>query len=158
MFKTTLWATDGSESADGALPYAKALAAGNDRRLAVVHCKEVFVGRGGGYPVLADEDELEAKIRNQVELLREEGIDASFTLASGPASHAAHMIVDVARDVDADVIVVGTRGHAPVTGLLLGGVTQRLLHIARCPILAVPTAVHAGAAEPAVREVAASRN
>ena len=35
-------------------------------------------------------------------------------------------------------IVVGTRGRTALTGLLLGGVTQRLLHIAPCPVLAVP--------------------
>jgi nucleotide-binding universal stress UspA family protein len=36
------------------------------------------------------------------------------------------------------VIVVGTRGRTPLAGLVLGGVTQRLLHIAPCPVLAVP--------------------
>lgn len=157
MFKTIVWATDGSESADRALPYAKALADGDDRKLVVVHSKEVFVGRAGGYPVLADEDELEAKIRGQVEQACAEGIDASFTLASGPALHAAHMIADTARDVHADVIVVGTRGHAPIAGLLLGSVTQRLLHIAPCPVLAVPAVAQADAPQEAALEAAASR-
>ena len=156
MFKTIVWATDGSASADQALPYAKALAEGDDRHLIVVHGKEVFIGRGGGYPVLADEDELEAKIRHQVEQLREEGIDAHFALVKGPEAHAAHMIADTARDAGADVIVAGTRGHAPVAGLLLGSVTQRLLHIAPCPVLAVPAATRSGAPEDAAREVAAS--
>lgn len=59
---------------------------------------------------------------------------------TGPASGAAHMIVDVAREVDADLIVVGTRGHTPIVELLLGSVTQRLLHIATCPVLTVPNA------------------
>ena len=157
MFKTIVWATDGSESADRALPYAKALADGEDRKLVVVHSKEVFVGRAGGYPVLADEDELEAKIRRQVEQGCAEGIDASLTLASGPASHAAHMIADTARDVHADVIVVSTRGHAPIAGLLLGSVTQRLLHIAPCPVLAVPAVAQADAPQEAALQAAASR-
>ena len=34
--------------------------------------------------------------------------------------------------------MVGTRGHTPLGGMLLGSVTQRLLHIAPCPVLAVP--------------------
>jgi nucleotide-binding universal stress UspA family protein len=148
MFKTILWASDGSDSADLALPYAKALASADGVRLAVVHGKELFVGRGGGYPVLADDEQIEAKIRRQVDEAREEGLDATFTLASGSAPHAAHMIADAAREVDADVIVVGTRGHSPVAGLLLGSVTQRLLHIAPCPVLVVPTAVRAGEREP----------
>ena len=43
-----------------------------------------------------------------------------------------------ATEADADLIVAGTRGHSPVAGLLLGSVTQRLLHIARRPVLTVP--------------------
>jgi nucleotide-binding universal stress UspA family protein len=68
------------------------------------------------------------------------------------------MLADTARDAGADVIVAGTRGHAPVAGLLLGSVTQRLLHIAPCPVLAVPAAVGSGAPEDAAREVAASQS
>lgn len=139
MFERIVWATDGSEAADRALPFAKEFAMGQGRSLVVVHSKERFLGgRGSGYPVLADEDELEAKIRAQVDQLREEGIDATFQLVSGAAGNTAHLVVDAAREVKADVIVVGTRGHAPVAGLLLGSVTQRLLHISPCPVLAVP--------------------
>jgi nucleotide-binding universal stress UspA family protein len=65
MFSTVIWATDGSEAADRALPYAKALVDGPGRTLVVVHCKELLTGRAGGYPVLADEGELQEKIRRQ---------------------------------------------------------------------------------------------
>lgn len=137
MFKTIMWATDGSDAADRALPFAKALADEEGGRLAVVHSKEMLVGRAGGYPVLADEDELEAKIREQVEGMCEEGLNADLTVISG-STNAAHMLADTARQLGVDVIVVGTRGHAPIAGLFVGGVTQRLLHIAPCPVLAVP--------------------
>jgi nucleotide-binding universal stress UspA family protein len=139
MFKTIVWASDGSENADKALPLAKELATGEGRSLVVVHSNERFVaGRGSGYPVLADEDELETKIKGQVEEAKSEGIDATFRLISGAGGQAAHMIAEAASEANADVIVVGTRGHSPVAGLLLGGVTQRLLHVAPCPVLAVP--------------------
>ena len=51
MFKTIIWATDGSEAADRALPYAEELAEGDDRALIVVHVKELLGGRAAGYPV-----------------------------------------------------------------------------------------------------------
>jgi nucleotide-binding universal stress UspA family protein len=143
MFKTVVFASDGSETADRALPYAKALATGEGRTLVVVHSKEILQGRPGGQPVLADEEDLETKIAGQVEEARTEGIDASFKVISGTSPHAAHMIGDVATEVGADVIVVGTRGHSAVAGLLLGSFTQRLLHISSCPVLAVPAGKHA---------------
>lgn len=143
MFKTIVWATDGSESANHALPYARAMAEGADARLVVVHIKEVFIGRAGGYPVLADEEDLEAEIRQRVEQLKDEGVDVSFRLVRGVEAHAAHMIAETAREEKADLVVVGTRGHAPIAGLLLGSVTQRLLHIAPCPILAIPAGAQA---------------
>jgi nucleotide-binding universal stress UspA family protein len=51
---------------------------------------------------------------------------------------AAHAIAELAESQGADIIAVGTRGHTALAGLLLGSVTQRLLHIAPCPVLAVP--------------------
>lgn len=140
MFTTIVWATDGSDAADQALPYAKALAEGVGHELVAVHSKEVFHGRAAGYPVLADEEELEAKIVRQVAEAREAGLDARLELV-GDVPGTAHMIADAALRLGADMIVVGTRGHGPVAGLLLGSVTQRLLHIAPCPVLAVPAAV-----------------
>lgn len=143
MFKTVLWATDGSETAAKALPYAIALAGRS--RLVVVHVREIFVGRGGGYPVVADESELRERIVAQVEALKGDGLDATFVVRTCTAGHAAHAIGDVARELEADLIVVGTHGYGRVAGLLLGSVTQGLLHSGVCPVLAVPT----GTAEPA---------
>ncbi len=158
MFETIMWATDGSEAADRALPYAKALAEGEDKSLVVAHCKELLIGgRAGGYPVFADEDELLAKIRGQVAEAKDEGLQVTLKIVATGSTSAAHVLADVAREFDADVIVVGTRGHAPVAGLLLGSVTQRLLHIASCPVLAVPTGKQAAAPEAELDAVHAAR-
>jgi nucleotide-binding universal stress UspA family protein len=138
MFTTIVWASDGSEAADFALPYAESFALQTGSTLVAVHCKEVLVGRAGGAPLLADEPDVEAKIRGQVDAAARNGIDVVFRLVSAAAPSAAHAIADVARELDADAIVVGTRGRTPVAGLLLGSVTQRLLHISPCPVLAVP--------------------
>jgi nucleotide-binding universal stress UspA family protein len=142
MFKTVVWATDGSESADAALAYAKSLVAESKGTLVVVHAEEhIYGGRAGGYPVLADSAEIEAKIRAQANELRSAGFAVIVEIGERRAGHAAHLIADVAREHDADAIVVGTRGLGPVAGLLVGSVTQRLLHMTSCPVLVVPASV-----------------
>ena len=67
-----------------------------------------------------------------------EGISATLRLSTGFAGRSADAIAGAARELGADVIVVGTRGRGPVASLLVGSVTQRLLHSAPCPLLAVP--------------------
>lgn len=139
MFKTILWATDGSETAARALPYALGLAEPDKAKLVVAHAREIFAGRGGGYPVLADENELRAQIGRQVEDLRSGGLDATFIVRTCTAGHAERTIAEIAEEVGADLIVVGTHGYGRVAGLLLGSVTRGLLHAGVCPVLAVPT-------------------
>ena len=73
MFKTILWATDGSETAALALPYALGLAEPDKAKVVVVHIREIFVGRAGGYPVIADEDDLREQIEQQVKDLQAVG-------------------------------------------------------------------------------------
>jgi nucleotide-binding universal stress UspA family protein len=154
MFKTIVWATDGSDAADAALPYVKGLAEGEGHKLVVVHSKELLHGRAGGYPMYADEDEVLAKIQRQANELRSEGLDVTLRIETVGAPGAAKTIADAARTFDADVIVVGTHGHTAIGGLLLGSVTQRLLHIASCPVLAIPAKVAAEEPEHELAEVA----
>ena len=52
----------------------------------------------------------------------------------------AKRLANLARDSSADLIVVGTRGRSALVGAIGGSVTQRLLHVAHCPVLAVPPA------------------
>ena len=140
MFKKVIWATDGSESADRALPLARTLASESEAPLVVVYCEEFTLpGKGGGsLPVHANEEEVEEKIQRQVAELSGDGLHATLEMDKSKVGNAAHVIADIAVRQQADLIVVGTRGHTTLGGLLLGSVTQRLLHIAPCPVLAVP--------------------
>jgi nucleotide-binding universal stress UspA family protein len=140
MYKHVIWATDGSEAADTALPHATALAAEGGGRLTVVYCVEFTLpGKGGGsVPIYANEAEIEEKIQRQLAELASKGTGATLERTRSKVGGAAHAIAEVAAKDHADVIVVGTRGRTPLAGLVLGGVTQRLLHIASCPVLAVP--------------------
>lgn len=155
MFKKVIWATDGSDSALRALPYAKALAQQDGGSLVVVHAVETYTGsRAAGLPVYVEEEELQKQTEAQVEELRNEGIDASLKMVTGLGVRAAHAIADAATEIGADVIVTGTRGHTSLGGLLLGSVTQRLLHIAQCPVMAVPAAASEASPETAAAAVA----
>jgi nucleotide-binding universal stress UspA family protein len=145
MFKTIIWATDGSHEAERALPSALDLAREGDAKLLVVHANELFGGRAGGVPRLADEDEIVRALRSKVHELVESGVDAEFRVIHGTNRDPGDLIAKVARESAADVIVVGTRGHGRLAGMLLGSVTQRLLHVAPCPVLAVPPSVEAPA-------------
>jgi len=139
MFDKVIWATDGSEFADEALPLAKRLASADGHELVIVHSTERVVGgRSAGEPLRTDEDDVQQKILQQVEEARAEGFNVTTKFGSGFTGHTADVIAEIAREVGADVIVVGTRGYGAVVGLLVGSVTQRLLHTAPCPVLAVP--------------------
>jgi nucleotide-binding universal stress UspA family protein len=141
MFKKIVWATDGSESADRALEVAKMLATEGGGELVAVHCQEMTLpGKGGGsYSVAANEQDLKAKIERQVSELAQGGISTTLESTRARVGGAAHAIAAAASAHECDAIVVGTRGHTPIAGLLVGSVTQRLLHIASCPVIAVPT-------------------
>jgi nucleotide-binding universal stress UspA family protein len=148
MFKTILWANDGSASADRALPVVKELGAARGSTLIVAHCRELLSGRAAGLPVNADEDELVAKVRKQADELESGGLDVRVEVVTTTGTNAPRVLADLARTDGADVIVVGTRGHSPLVGALLGSVTQRLLHIAPCPVLAIPAGEHVPSGEP----------
>lgn len=141
MFKKIVWATDGSDAADQTLPFVKQLAEEGGGELVVVHVEErTLPGKGGGrLPVAANEDELQEKIKQQVQELAGDGVKATLHTGCVSVGGAAQVIAEAARELHGDAIVVGTRGHTPLGGLLLGSVTQRLLHIAPCPVIAVPT-------------------
>ncbi len=141
MFKNVMWATDGSEHADRALEYAKQLVAGDGGTLHVTHIVEKLVGaRVAGQNANLNEGEVEAKIRRQAHDAEQEGLQVRLHVGAGRGGEIARRVADEAADVDADVIVVGTRGHSAVVTAVVGSVTQRLLHLTSRPVLAVPPA------------------
>ena len=137
MFKTIVWATDGSELADAALEYVRELAREDGSRIVAVHANEVMRGRSSGYAALADEPELEEKISKQVEELHNVGIDVTFEIRSGTKS-VATLIAEAADEADADLIVVATHGSGGVTAALMGSVARALCHTAKTPVLVIP--------------------
>jgi nucleotide-binding universal stress UspA family protein len=56
-------------------------------------------------------------------------------VVEGPAGQD---ILDAAED--AELIVVGARGHSELTQLIIGSVSQHVLHHARVPVVVIPHA------------------
>lgn len=54
-----------------------------------------------------------------------------------PAGDPAEEIIVTARDFDTDLVVVGARGRGGIARALLGSVSEKVLHHARCPVLIV---------------------
>jgi nucleotide-binding universal stress UspA family protein len=62
---------------------------------------------------------------------------AEIHFAEGPT---AQTIVDEARRLGADLLVMGLHSRTGLGRLLVGSVARRVLHLARQPVLLVPTA------------------
>ena len=139
MFTSIVLALDGSEGAKRGIPIAVELAKAGEAKIVIAHVEERMATKGRA-PLEVDEDEIQAELRAMVKDFAAEGIEASLEMGDVMAGGAgtAHAIADIAERSKADLIVTGTRGHSPVAGLLVGSVTQRLLHIAKQPILVVP--------------------
>jgi nucleotide-binding universal stress UspA family protein len=128
MFHTIVLALDGSDGADRAIPTATALAARDNARVIVAHAE-----------TRALETDINARLTQQINVLRTAGIDAEVMIANSViVGREADAIAQIAHDCDADMIVIAGRGRSPFVGAVLGSVTQRLLHVADRPVLVVP--------------------
>ena len=147
MFNTVLWATDGSETAAAALPRALALVQESGGTLVVAHVRELVVGKGGGYPVYADEPDLRQRLQVQVGELRDAGVDARLESRTCVGERVGKTLVEIAAEERADVIVVGSHGHTRIGQFFIGSVTQQLVRLAAFPVLVIPPATSRHAAE-----------
>jgi nucleotide-binding universal stress UspA family protein len=139
MFKTVLWATDGSTAAERALSVAKSIAKTYDAKLLVTNVPVVL----GNSPLAVaasqeSAERIEAALQRKVEDLKRDGVTVELGLPEMTAHGVAHAVAEFARDAGADLIVVGTQGTGWLARFIVGGVTRRLLELAPCPVLAVP--------------------
>jgi nucleotide-binding universal stress UspA family protein len=64
------------------------------------------------------------------------GDNPAITVESKVAyGHPAQVLVD--ESANADLLVVGSRGHGGFTGMLLGSVSMHCVHSAHCPVTVV---------------------
>lgn len=134
-----LLATDFSSWARRAEDYACFLASSWHATLTVMSVLEFAPGMDRDYPV--NHQYLTDRMKEAAERLTDckqrvalRGISVSTRIATGLPSEE---IVAAARAVDADLIVLGTRGKSGLAHVLLGSTAERVIRTAPCPVLAV---------------------
>jgi nucleotide-binding universal stress UspA family protein len=131
---------------DGSAPSVEALR--EAQRLAVPLGAEVVAIACWAYPNMYD-----TYVMMGIEQFREraeEQLQEAMIMAFGadrPRNVHARLVEGLARSVlvdaskDADMLVVGSRGHGGFAGLLLGSVSSACLAHAHCPVLVVRSAL-----------------
>lgn len=138
-----LFCTDFSENADTAFDYAVNMArAAPGSALFLLHVipePEAQFWKTYLYEV----DEVDRKARQDIDAKIDtcyrarlpEGINLEVCIAIGRESS---MILEIARDKAADLIVIGRQGRSDIGKVLFGNVTERIARKAECPVLIVP--------------------
>jgi nucleotide-binding universal stress UspA family protein len=136
MFKKILLAVDGSESSTKAVDEVEDLARALGSEVLVFHLREMLAVTGGPVDVDVTEDDTDVAA-DVAATLKERGINATSLRRKEYYRRTAQEIVVQAHDYGAELIVMGSRGHSGLPGLLLGSVTQKVLSFADIPVLVI---------------------
>jgi nucleotide-binding universal stress UspA family protein len=132
-----LVAVDPSENSRAAALWAADLAEGTGAELTAVHALGLMerVGRSR-VPAQHHREEIEWAFDTLwTAPLRRPGLDVRCLLRDGPP---AQVILDVADEIGADLIVVGTRGTGERVQLPLGSTSTQVVQHASCAVTVVP--------------------
>jgi len=142
VVETIVVGVDGSQCARAALEFAAREAALREARLRIICAWEIppAVFAGGFAPGL-DQPTLDG-FRDGAETVVREAVAAAQQLQSTIACEGkavqgqpAEVLLQEARE--ADLIVVGNRGHGGFASLLLGSISHQVVHHASCPVTVV---------------------
>lgn len=138
MFKNILLAVDGSEHSIRAAHIAAELARCNQSGLRLVAAYDPvppYLGEPNFQIILdAQLEEAEKNIAKTLQILGELPGEIKTEVLQGPAAEA---ILEVAKNRQIDLIVMGSRGLGQFVGLLLGSQSQKVVQHAECPVLIV---------------------
>lgn len=138
MFETVVLALDGSDRSKRAIPAAMELAKQAGGRIVVAHVDERIAAKGDMPSVHPNETELVEEIKRQAEAISADGVETTVELSTVVLGGPAPEIAKIAKAADGGVIVVGSHGRSALTGMVLGSVAHKLVHISECPVLVVP--------------------
>ena len=133
-----LLATDGSREAELAARTAADIAKSTSSELHVVNV-------AGGLAYHTEMREITEQLRQragqlldeQVEMIKEAGGTVAETHIRVVAEHRDRAIVELAEELGAGLIAMGSRGQGGVKRALLGSVSDSVVQHAHCPVLVV---------------------
>jgi nucleotide-binding universal stress UspA family protein len=137
LFEKVLVAIDGSPYTDAALSAAEGLAAKAGCAVEIVHVHEhdFIPSKAGMAPDLERGDEAQALLDGAVSRLKTQGVSVTGRLVQAQTRDVARAIMETADDCGADMIIVGRRGLSSLTAMIVGSVSNKLIHVARVPIM-----------------------
>ena len=147
--KTIVVATDLVGRSEAALEYARKLATAYGARIVLAHgidpMEYATVDAVPGRVLKTLPEEARAVLdKLSADLLRE-GIHSHSEVRQGTV---AKMLLDVARQYQAGLIVIGTKGGEGAGPVIVGAIAEELVRLSECPVLAVAADWNAGAFRP----------
>ncbi len=141
--KNIVVATDLSATARDAYSYAKELANFLDANLTIVHVKESLIIASDVMiaPPLSDND---AELTQELEELVAEENAATGSKVKGELKikvlngDPVDVLVNISKNNDTDLIVIGTTGLSDVLTKIFGSVSVKVSNKAHCPVILVP--------------------
>jgi nucleotide-binding universal stress UspA family protein len=136
---TILLATDGSRDAELARTTAVELANTTNSELHVVTVVPGYPSYDVYNPAVVEQLRRQAEdiLNEQVARIEQEGGRVAEKHLRIAERYRALQIVQVAEDIEAELIVMGSRGLGGITKALIGSVSDSVIRHAPCPVLVV---------------------
>jgi nucleotide-binding universal stress UspA family protein len=137
--RSILVAHDFSETADRALQLALDLAERLGARVTIVHAYEAVYGFPESVQLTADilaaaQKTATKALGDLVARTERSGVEIKSSLRQGAAWKEINA---AAKDLGADLIVIGTHGRHGIARALIGSVAEKVVRTAPCPVLTV---------------------
>ena len=137
MFSKILVAVDGSESAKKAFEKSIYLAQKCSSKIDLVHVVQCELG-GDSATTFELIDELKNKAQKMLEEYKNQAAKNNVSIQiMVTQGDPAKVIIELAKAKSYDLIIMGTRGRTPFQELLIGSVSQKVMHHASCPVMVV---------------------
>jgi nucleotide-binding universal stress UspA family protein len=147
--KTIVVATDLEGRSEAALEYARKLANAYGSRIVLAHgldpVEYAAVDSVPGRVLQGLTEQAREALEKLAGDLMREGIHSHSEIRQGAV---AQMLVEVARQYEAGLIVIGTKGIQGAGAVVVGAVAEQLVRLASCPVLAVAADWNAGPFRP----------